>query len=87
MLGVGEVAERVAQTTEELGFPRLFRKLKDSGQASLLRLLTAMQHPPSPEQRAKPRPKPTGLDPLRPTMGGNVAKSWLKAVGAAPSRF
>jgi transcriptional regulator with XRE-family HTH domain len=61
MFGADEEAERVAQTSEELGFLRLYRELDDLGQASVLRLLTAMQHPP-PDTR----PKVTDQPPFPP---------------------
>lgn len=62
MFGADEEAERVAQTSEELGFLRLFREFDDADHASLLRLMGAMkQQPPTapsskPKERAPPPP-------------------------------
>jgi transcriptional regulator with XRE-family HTH domain len=67
MFGADEEAERVAQTPEELAFLRLFRELDDSGQASVLRLLAAMQRP-APNQPIGPsarRKRPESPRPIR----------------------
>lgn len=75
MFGADEEAERVAQTSEELAFLRLFRELDDNDHASLLRLMAAMQHPPPTKQRPKPNERAPPSNPLK---GGSVARNPAK---------
>jgi transcriptional regulator with XRE-family HTH domain len=78
MFGADEEAERIAQTAQELAFLRLYRELDDSGQASVLRLLTAMQHPPSDPSASIP-PKPKGPQSPRPFPAAPAAETAAKA--------
>lgn len=74
MFGSNEEAERTAQTPEELAFLRLFRGLDDPGQASMLRLMTAM--PLIGTRPESPIPPPKGPEPPRPfVVGGRVKEN------------
>lgn len=63
MFGANEEAERMAQTTDELAFLRMYRDLNDDDQAALLRFLTSMH------RTAAPAPPPTRESPT-PEQGG-----------------
>lgn len=76
MFGADEEAERVAQTSEELGFLRLFREFDDADHASLLRLMGAMKQRPPTSPTASPLPKAKGRAPPLPfPVGGNVKEN------------
>lgn len=69
MFGSDVETERIAETPEELAFLRLFRELDDAGQASVLRLLTAMQHP-APNQLIGISARPEESERLRSLVSG-----------------
>src|SRR4029077_10096877 len=82
MFGADEEAERIASTAMELAFLRLYRELDDQDQASHLRLLTNMQHPP-PDSR--PANQPRGQPQPPPLPGGHVQEN--RASGRSPPRI